>query len=147
MDIQQRSKNKNWTRFSLYSNLAQISVPFVSCLIISPESDGDIHVCDNLFSFPSHWKCSHEAIEESHSLPPKSNLSFPRLCNGTRLNFYRLLVDLAWVRAEGGCGAIISTEIDNSHISHIADLGCSVFLSSATNSGRLGSPVLELKNH
>ena len=94
----------------------------LTCLIISPDPDGDIDVCDNLFCFPSHWKCSHEAIEESHSLPPKSSLSFPWLCNGARLNFYRPLVDLAWVRAGSGGRAIISTESDNSAISHTADL-------------------------
>ena len=68
----------------------------------------------------------------------KKQLGLSQLCNHIKLNFYRPLVGLAWVRCElAGKGREKPRESDPSGISYIADLGWSVLISLVTNSGLL----------
>lgn len=67
-------------------------------------------VCDNLFCFPSHWKHSHKAIEESHSLAQKATGAF-MVVQSHQVKVLQAQPGLAWVRCEQlGGGVVISTE-------------------------------------
>lgn len=78
---------------------------------------------------------------------PQKWLELSWLCNRTKLNFYRPLVGLAWVRCEPlGRACEKYRESDKSEISHTADLGWSVLIFSVINSEVLWGPLLELEN-